>query len=176
MIAEAHPVAFRRYRVADYNPLAALWTRINRALAPDGMQELFEQYIATILEDELKQLPEVFSEAKRNAFWVVEDRHEIVGSFGIESRGGGDTELRRMYLDEGYRGAGIAQRMLDHAEAEARARGFTRMILSTAEIQRSAVSFYRKSGFSHIRTEVAEIMNPKQAGGGLTRLHFEKAL
>ena len=176
MITETYPVAFRRYQATDYNSVAALWTRINRALAPDGMEELFERYIATTIDGELKQLLEVFSEAKRNAFWVVEDRNEIVGSFGIESHGVRDTELRRMYLDEGYRGKGIAQRMLDHAQAEARALGFARMIVSTAQIQESAVSFYRKSGFQHIRTEVAEAMNPKQAGGGLTRFHFEKAL
>jgi len=176
MIAGAYPVAFRRYQATDYSSVASLWTRINRELAPDGMEALFEQYITTIIDGELKQLPEVFAEAKRNAFWVVEDRDDIVGSFGIESRGVGDTELRRMYLDTGYRGAGIAQRMLDHAQAEARALGFTRMILSTAQIQKSAVSFYRKSGFRHVRTEVAEAMNPKQAGGGLTRFHFEKVL
>jgi putative acetyltransferase len=140
------------------------------------MEELFERYIATTIDGELKQLLEVFSAARRNAFWVVEDGHEIVGSFGIESHSAGDTELRRMYLDEGYRGRGIAQRMLDHAQAEARALGFTRMLVSTAEIQKSAVIFYRKSGFRHIRTEVAEAMNPKQAGGGLTRFHYEKAL
>ena len=176
MIAGAYPVAFRRYQATDYSSVASLWTRINRELAPDGMAELFEHYIATIIDGELKQLLEVFSATRRNAFWVVEDRNEIIGSFGIESHGAGDTELRRMYLDQGYRGRGIAQRMLDHAEAEARALGFARMILSTATIQEAAVSFYRKSGFQHVRTEVAEAMNPKQAGGGLTRFHFEKAL
>jgi GNAT superfamily N-acetyltransferase len=169
-------VTFRRYQVTDYNAVAALWTRINRELAPAGMEELFEQYIATTINGELKQLPEVFAEAKRNAFWVVESAGEIVGSFGIESRSAGHTELRRMYLDQACRGAGIAQRMLDYAEAEARARGFTKMIVSTAEIQRSAVSFYRKNGFQHIRTEVAQEMSPKQAGGGLTRFHYEKVL
>jgi ribosomal protein S18 acetylase RimI-like enzyme len=81
-----------------------------------------------------------------------------------------------MYLDEGYRGSGIAQRMLDYAEAEARSLWFTKMILSTAQIQKAADGFYRKSGFQLIRTEVAEIMTAKQAGGGLTRFHFEKAL
>ncbi|MGH6753620.1 MAG: GNAT family N-acetyltransferase [Bradyrhizobium sp.] len=176
MIAGTDPVAFRRYQATDYSSVASLWTRINRELAPAGMEELFERYIATTIDGELKQLLEVFSAAKRNAFWVVEDGDEVVGSFGIESHGAGDTELRRMYLDQGYRGKGIAQRMLDHAEAEARALGFTRMLLSTAEIQKSAVVFYRKSGFQHIRTEVAEAMNPKQAGGGLTRFHYQKAL
>jgi N-acetylglutamate synthase-like GNAT family acetyltransferase len=172
----ADPVTFRRYQMTDYDVVAALWTRINRELAPPGMEEMFERYIATTINGELKQLLEVFSEEKRNAFWIVESGNEIVGCFGIESHGADDTELRRMYLDKGYRGAGIAQRMLDHAQSEARAFGFKKMILSTAEIQRSALGFYRKSGFQQIRTETAETMNPKQAGGGLTRFHFEKAL
>jgi putative acetyltransferase len=172
----AHPVTFRRYRATDYGPVASLWTRINRQLAPPGMEELFERYIAMTIDGELKQLAEVFSEAKRNAFWVVESANGIVGSFGIESRGVNDTELRRMYLDEGYRGAGIAQRMLDYAQAEARALGFTKMILSTAQIQRAAERFYRKSGFLEIETQVAETMTTKQVGGGLTRFHFEKML
>jgi GNAT superfamily N-acetyltransferase len=80
-----------------------------------------------------------------------------------------------MYLDRGYRGLGIAQRMLDCA-AEARALGFTRMMVSTAQIQKAADRFYRKSGFRRIRTEVADQMTAKQAGGGLTRFYFEKVL
>src|SRR6267154_3589799 len=172
----AHPVTFCRYRATDYGPVASLWTRINRQLAPPGMEELFERYIAMTIDGELKQLAEVFSEAKRNAFWVVESANGIVGSFGIESRGVNDTELRRMYLDESYRGSGIAQRMLDYAQAQARALGFTKMILSTAQIQRAAERFYRKSGFLEIETQVAETMTTKQVGGGLTRFHFEKML
>jgi len=172
----AYPVIFRRYQATDYGPVASLWRRINLQLAPAGMEELFERYIAMTIDGELKQLAEIFSEAKRNAFWVVESANEIIGSFGIESHGATDTELRRMYLDESCRGSGIAQRMLDCAQTQARAFGFTRMILSTAQIQRAAEKFYRKSGFIHLRTEVAETMTTKQAGGGLTRLYFEKLL
>jgi GNAT superfamily N-acetyltransferase len=176
MIGTAHPVTFRRYQTADYDSVASLWTRVNRELAPIGMENLFEQYIATTIDGELKQLLDVFSDAKRNAFWVVESANGIVGSFGIESHGSNETELRRMYLDKGSRGLGIAQRMLDHAQSEARALGFSKMIVSTAQIQKAADRFYRKSGFLQIRTEIAEAMTTKQAGGGLTRFHFEKAL
>jgi putative acetyltransferase len=176
VIAMAYPATFRRYQATDYSSVASLWTRINRELAPVGMEKLFEQYIAMTIDGELKQLLELFSGAKRNAFWVVENANGIIGSFGIESRGVSDTELRRMYLDEGYRGSGIARRMLDCAEAEARSLGFTKMIVSTARIQKAADRFYRKSGFQQIRTEVAETMTAKQAGGGLTRFHFEKVL
>jgi hypothetical protein len=75
--------------------VASLWTRINRELAPAGMEELFERYIVTIVDGELRQLLDVFSEAKRSAFWVVESDTEIIGSFGIESRSGNEKELRR---------------------------------------------------------------------------------
>jgi putative acetyltransferase len=176
MMMSSHPVSFRRYQATDYNAVASLWTRINRELAPAGMEDLFEQYIAMTIEGELKQLPEVFSEARRNAFWVVEVATGLVGSFGIEGRGVNDTELRRMYLDRAYRGLGIAQRMLGCAQAKARALGFTRMIVSTAQIQKAADRFYRKSGFRQIRMEIAEDMTPKQAGGGLARFHFEMEL
>jgi GNAT superfamily N-acetyltransferase len=171
-----HSVTFRRYQAADYDSVASLWTRINRELAPAGMEELFEQYIAMTIEGELRRLLDIFSDAKRNAFWVVDGPNKIVGSFGIESRSASETELRRMYLDEDYRGLGIAQRMLDYAQTTARALGFTKMIVSTAQIQRAADRFYRKNGFRQTRTEVADVMTAKQAGGGLTRFHFEKAL
>jgi len=174
--AMAHPFTFRRYQAADYDSVASLWTRINRELAPVGMENLFEQYIATIIDGELRELLEIFSEAKRSAFWVVEREGAIVGAFGIEGRSTTDTELRRMYLDKAYRGSGVAQRMLGFAEAEARALGYTKMILSTAQIQKAADRFYRRNGFRLVRTEVVEQMTTKQAGGGLTRLHFEKAL
>jgi putative acetyltransferase len=111
------------------------------------MEELFERYIATIIDGELRQLLDVFSEAKRSAFWVVESENEIIGSFGIESRSASETELRRMYLDEGYRGSGIAQRMLEFALAEARARGFTKMILSTAQIRKRRTGSIERAGF-----------------------------
>jgi GNAT superfamily N-acetyltransferase len=176
MAVAAPRVAFRTYRVADYDSVASLWTRINRELAPAGMEDLFERYITTITDGELRQLPDLFSEARRSAFWVVESEGAIVGSFGIENRNNNEAELRRMYLDPRYRGSGVARRMLDFALEEARSRGFAKMILSTAQIQKAADRFYRKSGFRLVRTEVAGEMTAKQAGGGLVRLHFEKAL
>ncbi len=66
--------------------------------------------------------------------------------------------------------------MLHTAEAMARELGFSRMIVSTADIQRAAFRFYTKSGFKRARSEIAEAMTVKQAGGSLLRHYFEKAL
>ena len=176
MDREDRDIDFRAYRTADFHQVASLWTRINRELAPADKRELFETYIATAIESELTRLHDIFSEAKRNGFWVVESGTQIVGTFGLQSCSPDCTELRRMYLDTGLRGRGIAQAMLDFAQTRALALGFSKMILSTAEIQKAAVRFYRRNGFHHIRTEVADTASIKQAGGGLARLYFEKPL
>jgi GNAT superfamily N-acetyltransferase len=169
-------VKFRTYQPSDYEQVAELWTRINRELAPSDMRELFEQYIAVAVIGELEHIPDKFSETRRNAFWVVECNATIIGTFGIENCGDDSTELRRMYLDRLHRGQGHAHRMLLAAEARARELGFSRMILSTAEIQKAALAFYRKSNYRLVRTEVADALSTKTVGGGLTRFHFEKSL
>jgi GNAT superfamily N-acetyltransferase len=149
MVEAQRPFTIREYRNTDYEGVVALFVRINRELAPANMRELFEQYIATAISGELRELQNIFSEAKRNAFWVVE-------------------------IDGLHRGRGIAQRMLQCAEARARDLGFSKLILSTAEVQEAAIAFYRKSGYRLVRTEVADAMSTKTVGGGLTRFHFEK--
>jgi GNAT superfamily N-acetyltransferase len=140
------------------------------------MRERFEQYIQTSVDEELSRLRDIFSETKRNAFWVVETGDKIIGMFGIESRGDDSTELRRMYLDRQHRGRGIAQRMLQCAETRARELGFAKLILSTAEVQKAAITFYRKSGYRLVSSERADTMSTKAVGGGLSRFHFEKIL
>lgn len=169
-------VTIRVYDEADHAAVVALFTRINRELAPVDMRARFEDYIATSIAGELSRVGEVFAAAKRNALWVVTVNDRIIGMFGIESHDEETTELRRMYLDQSYRGRGIAQRMLECAEIHSRKLGFTTLILSTAEIQRAALRFYRKSGYQLVRTERADAMSTKTVGGGLTRFHFAKAL
>jgi len=169
-------VIIRAYDAADYDQVVALFIRTNRELAPDHMRDQFEQYTATVIDGELKQLPDIFSAERRNAFWVVEADGRIVGMFGIEACDADRTELRRMYLDKPYRGRGIAQRMLACAEARARELDFATIVLSTAEVQNAAIAFYRKSGYRLVRTERDYTMSTKTVGGGLTRFHFEKEL
>jgi N-acetylglutamate synthase-like GNAT family acetyltransferase len=172
----ASPANIRAYVLPDHAQVIDLFTRINRELAPAAMRERFEAYIAASIRGELSRLLDIFSATRRNAFWVVEADGQIIGMFGIESRSHDSTELRRMYLDPAWRGRGIAQRMLQCAETHARALGFSTLILSTAEMQLAAIAFYRKSGYTLVRTETADAMSTKTVGGGITRLHFEKVL
>jgi putative acetyltransferase len=176
MVTSDEPAIIRVYENADYAQVVDLFIRINRELAPPEMREQFDQYIQTSIDGEMSRLRDVFSETRRNAFWVVETGDQIIGMFGIESRSDDSTELRRMYLDRRHRGHGIAQRMLQRAETRARELGFAKLILSTAELQKAAITFYRKSGYRLVRSERAGTVSTKTVGGGLTRFHFEKVL
>ena len=66
--------------------------------------------------------------------------------------------------------------MLQCVETRARELGFSKMILSTAKIQEAAISFYRKSEYRVVKTELDDTMSTKTVGGGLARFHFEKPL
>ena len=71
-MADKHDVGFRFYVASDFDAVANLWARVNRELAPAGMEMLFEQYISATIKEELSRLLDIFSQARRNAFWVVE--------------------------------------------------------------------------------------------------------
>jgi RimJ/RimL family protein N-acetyltransferase len=176
MVTSDKSATIRAYENADYAQVVDLFIRINRELAPPDMREQFELYIQTSIDGEMSRLLDIFSETKRSAFWVVETGDQIIGTFGIESRSDDSTELRRMYLDRRHRGRGIAERMLQCAETRARELGFAKLILSTAEVQKAAITFYRKSGYRPVKSERADTMSTKTVGGGLTRFHFEKVL
>jgi hypothetical protein len=95
-MADKYDVDFRPYMASDFEAVADLWARVNRELAPAGMEALFEQYIATTIEGELSRLLDIFSQTRR---WVVElagGSRRIVGTFGIECHDSDTTELRRM--------------------------------------------------------------------------------
>ena len=101
-MADEHAFDFRPYTASDFEVVADLWTRVNRELAPAGIETLFEQYIATTIEGELSRLLDIFSVARRNAFWVVEpvdDSRQIVGTFGIECHNDTGFEIASVAID-----------------------------------------------------------------------------
>lgn len=130
------------------------------------MTDTFEHYIETALAAEIDRLASFYSRERGNGFWVAHSGPLLVGTVGLERASPHAVELRRR---------GIAQALLERVTAEARAMGYVKLVLSTAEIQAAAVAFFRAHGFRHTHTEVAAASTSKTAGG-LTRLYFEKPL
>ncbi len=60
------------------------------------------------------------------------------------------VELKRIYLDNNYRGMGIAKELLRRLEADARIAGFSYAILETGKLLTEAYGLYKKMGYKVI--------------------------
>jgi GNAT superfamily N-acetyltransferase len=165
----------RSYEDRDGTAVRQLFIRVNRELAPDGLREQFESYIAQSLEEEIDRIPTYYA-GRHGSFWVVENSGVLVGMYGLERIGRETAELRRMYVAPEARRRGIAKAMLDHAEHKCREAGVYKLTLSTSELQKDALALYHASGFHLVREELARTRTNKTVGASLRRFHFEKPL
>lgn len=59
-------------------------------------------------------------------------------------------ECKRLYVRPGYRGLGIAGKLMDHAEDWARAKSVKEVYLDSHDGLKAALAFYRKRGYVDI--------------------------
>ena len=86
--------------------------------------------------------------ARGGAFCVLEAQTgRIIGAYGLYPIDARSGELRKMYLRRDYRGKGLGKLLLEHALAEARRLGFTRVTLETASVLTEAIALYESYGF-----------------------------
>ncbi|MGQ7295529.1 GNAT family N-acetyltransferase [Quadrisphaera sp. KR29] len=81
------------------------------------------------------------------AFLVALVGGEAVGTAGLRDHGGGEVELKRMYVRAAHRRRGHARRLLEAVEERARALGHHRLVLETGAMQPEAVALYRSAGY-----------------------------
>ncbi len=75
---------------------------------------------------------------------------EPVGSGAMKAFEPLNMEVKRMYVDPGMRGRGIAARILGELEQWARELGMARIVLETGKRQPEAIRLYEKKGYSRI--------------------------
>lgn len=89
-----------------------------------------------------------------DATWVVATSDGVpVAHGGIRPAPGlgrATAEVKRMWVDDSWRGAGLGSRMLRHLEALAREHGHTRIVLDTNGTLREAIAMYERSGYDRI--------------------------
>jgi GNAT superfamily N-acetyltransferase len=164
------------YEPAHADGVRSLFLKINRELTLPGLEQAFMDYVDRALREEICKIAEYYDGERGNGFWVMVLGDVVIGFVGLERQTSEIGELRRMYLDAAFRGRGLADRLLERAETEARKLGYGLMALSTAEIQRSALAFYRRNGFHEVRQDTAREASHKAVGHGLRRIYFEKRL
>ena len=79
---------------------------------------------------------------------LIDDAGVISGCGGLYPDNADQAELRKMYLLPSARGQGSGLALLNALVDEARARGFTRIVLDTMEKMTRAIAFYEAHGFS----------------------------
>lgn len=78
---------------------------------------------------------------------VAEDEEGVAGYAGMWVILD-EAHVTTLAVDPRKRGRGIASRLLDHLEGEARRRGATTMLLEVRPSNRPALALYEKKGFS----------------------------
>lgn len=95
---------------------------------------------------ELRALATYFA-GQGGALWAAERDGQVAGMVGTRPAGDGTWEICRMYLAAGERGTGLAQGLLDTAEAHAKAAGAARLILWSDTRFDRAHRFYEKQSY-----------------------------
>lgn len=80
---------------------------------------------------------------------ATRDGHPV-GCVGLTGGSGAVAEVKRLWVEPSARGIGLATRLMAAVEAEARARGVTRLVLDTNRALTEARAFYRREGWTEI--------------------------
>lgn len=163
----------RRYLPPDQAAVIALFREFMWELTPPRLGAEFQDYIERATRDELGRIEEYYFGREGQGFWVVDD---VVGMVGIERQTQHSAELRRMAVKSSHRRKGIGRELLRTAEAFCRECGYSKVVLSTSELQVAAVQLYESNGYRLVRKEIDAPASHKAAGAGLARYHYEKAL
>lgn len=102
-------------------------------------------------------------------FLVARADGTAVGCGAIRRLDPTTVEVKRMFVDPGLRGLGIAKKILEQLEDNARALGARRMVLETGIYQTAAIGLYSAAGFKPIDCFGEYV-------GSSTSLCFEKQL
>ena len=98
---------------------------------------------------DLTNIPELYQKNNGN-FWIALDNEKVIGTIALRNYGKGRGYLKRMYLNDRYRGKGIAQKLLNTLIDFARDKNYTTIFLGTEEKNIVANKFYQKEGFEKI--------------------------
>ncbi len=90
------------------------------------------------------------SAADMTCFYVAYADGEPVACGGTRAIDAEHGEIKRMYVVPERRGSGVAPAILVTLEDDARARGWTRMVLETGTGQPEAVRLYEREGYHPI--------------------------
>lgn len=99
----------------------------------------------------------------KGGFWIAIQGDQVIGTVGLKDMGKNIVKLKRMFVTSDLHGKGVGEALLSYALDDAKAQGFSKIILNTNEHMSRAHHYYEKHGFKH-------------TGKTGTQLHYELSL
>lgn len=128
-----------------------------------------DDYTPDAFHDTVLDLPSLGQRMTRMTLLVALDPHgNIVGTVGLERLGAAEGHIRGMAVLPEWQGRGVAQSLLEAAEAELVLHDCSCMTLDTTEPLERAMRFYERNGFKRSE-EVGEFF-------GMPLIRYVKAL
>jgi len=106
-----------------------------------------DDYMIDFLGDDKKYYTRYSESENIEAVWVVVEDDISAGCIAYRKKEEGIGEVKRLFLEERYRGRGIAGELLKTVENYARKQGCRKLFLDTRITLEPAVSLYRAFGF-----------------------------
>lgn len=120
-------------------------------------EELFQEYALSLgfdlsfqdFEQEMATFPAQYSQP-HGCLLVAQYEDKIVGCVGLRDLGHGICEMKRMYVQPGFRGKGLGRALAEAVINQARGIGYTHMRLDTIPSMETAIHLYTSLGFKDI--------------------------
>jgi len=128
-------------RPADIGLVRGLLREYEHALGVDLCFQGFTQ--------ELANLPGDYA-PPRGTLLLARDGAAVAGCIALRPVDAHDCEMKRLYVRDAFRAAGLGRRLVERVIATARSIGYRRMVLDTLPSMVSAQRLYASFGFSDI--------------------------
>jgi ribosomal protein S18 acetylase RimI-like enzyme len=101
------------------------------------------------IDDELMNFPQKYKEPD-GAFIIAKDNDNIVGCVGLKKLDESICEMKRLFVNDKYKGKGIGKKLVEIIIEEAKNKSYEKMRLDTLRTMKNALKIYYKNNFYEI--------------------------
>ena len=101
------------------------------------------------VDDELGNFPNNYKEPL-GAFIIAKEGQDVIGCVGLKNLGNKICEMKRLYVNDNFKGIGIGKKLTEKIIEEAKIKQYEKMRLDTLNTMETALNIYYKFGFYKI--------------------------